>query len=355
MIGDEPVHALAAPLVTEASVLGLLTLVGPEDGAFDEQAARAVGALAGQGAVAIENARLHRLIQKQARTDGLTSLANHREFQEQLAHEVERAQRFGVPVGLVLLDLDDFKMINDRYGHLAGDNVLKAVSGALRGAIRDIDQASRYGGEEFAVILPHTTVEGGARLAERLRQAIAERVANAPDGRQIRITASFGVAGLPGPRGNAGRAHRDRRRGALPRQAERQEPCRRGPPTRRIFVTAPRSGGIVSPARGDGVTTEVGVMTEGRSLFASVIEEHLALKRRNAHLNDNRPIEAYELPDPFDNHALFKSEATARREEEETGEHPAITLEWPVAANTVGEVEEAWLDQQQCQDFDWGD
>jgi diguanylate cyclase (GGDEF)-like protein len=197
MIGDEPVHALAAPLVTEASVLGLLTLVAPEDGAFDDQAARAVGALAGQGAVAIENARLHRLIQKQARTDGLTSLANHREFQEQLAHEVERAQRFGVPVGLVLLDLDDFKMINDRYGHLAGDNVLKAVSGALRGAIRDIDQASRYGGEEFAVILPHTTVEGGARLAERLRQAIAERVANAPDGRQIRITASFGVAGLP--------------------------------------------------------------------------------------------------------------------------------------------------------------
>jgi diguanylate cyclase (GGDEF)-like protein len=197
VIGSEPVDALAAPLVTEASVLGLLTLVAPEDGAFDEQAARAVGALAGQGAVAIENARLHRLIQKQARTDGLTGLANHREFQEQLAHEVERAQRFGVPVGLVLLDLDDFKMINDQYGHLAGDNVLKAVSGALRGAIRDIDQASRYGGEEFAVILPHTTIEGATRLAERLRQAIAERVASAPDGRQIRITASFGVAGLP--------------------------------------------------------------------------------------------------------------------------------------------------------------
>jgi diguanylate cyclase (GGDEF)-like protein len=197
VIGAEPVDALAAPLVTEASVLGLLTLVAPDGGGFDDQAARAVGALAGQGAVAIENARLHRLIQKQARTDGLTNLANHREFQEQLAHEVERAQRFGVPVGLVLLDLDDFKMINDQYGHLAGDNVLKAVSGALRGAIRDIDQASRYGGEEFAVILPHTTIDGATRLAERLRQAIAERVASAPDGRQIRITASFGVAGLP--------------------------------------------------------------------------------------------------------------------------------------------------------------
>jgi diguanylate cyclase (GGDEF)-like protein len=197
VIGDDPVASLAAPLVTEASVLGLLTLVNPDSGSFDEQAALAVGALAGQGAVAIENARLHRMIQKQARTDGLTSLANHREFQEQLANEVERAQRFGVPVGLVLLDLDDFKAINDRYGHLAGDNVLKAVSGALRGAIRDIDTASRYGGEEFAVILPHTTVEGATRLAERLREAIAERVANAPDGRQIRITASFGVAGLP--------------------------------------------------------------------------------------------------------------------------------------------------------------
>jgi hypothetical protein len=95
-------------------------------------------------------------------------------------------------------------------------------------------------------------------------------------------------------------------------------------------------------------------LTEGRSLFAAVIEDHLALKRRNAHLNERRPIEAFALPDPFDNHALFKTEAAARREEEETGEHPAISLEWP-AANAVGEVEEAWLDQQQCQDFDWGD
>ena len=95
-------------------------------------------------------------------------------------------------------------------------------------------------------------------------------------------------------------------------------------------------------------------MTEGRSLFASVIEEHLALKRRNAHLNDNRPIEAYELPDPFDNHALFKSEATARREEEETGEHPAITLEWS-GASQEGELEDVWLDRQQCAEFNWGD
>jgi hypothetical protein len=95
-------------------------------------------------------------------------------------------------------------------------------------------------------------------------------------------------------------------------------------------------------------------MSESRSLFAAVIEEHLALKRRNAHLNGNRPLQEYAVADPFENHALFKSEATARREEEETGEHPAIALEW-AGATVGGDAEEAWLDQQQCQDFDWGD
>ena len=95
--------------------------------------------------------------------------------------------------------------------------------------------------------------------------------------------------------------------------------------------------------------------TSGSSQFASVIEEHLELKRRNARLDGDLPLDEFVGDDPFDNHPLFKTEEAARREEEETGEHPAITLEWPVAANTVGEVEEAWLDQQQCQDFDWGD
>jgi hypothetical protein len=99
---------------------------------------------------------------------------------------------------------------------------------------------------------------------------------------------------------------------------------------------------------------EVGAMTRSDSLFASVIEEHLALKRRNAHLNVDRPLENYEVADPFENHALFKSESAARREEEETGEFPAIMLEWP-GQGADGEVEEAWLDRQQCQDFDWGD
>ncbi len=198
VIGDEPVPLLAAPLVAEERVLGLLTLVGDPDRPFGRDDAERVGSLVGQGAVAIENARLHRLIQKQAKTDPLTQLLNRREFEEQLAREVERAQRFGTPVGLVVLDLDDFKLINDRFGHLAGDGVLKAAAGAIRQCTREIDQPARWGGEEFAVILPHTGIDGAARLAERLRQAIAERQIPTPDGRSVRVTASFGVAALPG-------------------------------------------------------------------------------------------------------------------------------------------------------------
>ncbi|MDX6598299.1 MAG: hypothetical protein QOE87_2186 [Gaiellales bacterium] len=198
VIGEEPVPLLAAPLVAEERVLGLLTLVGNPDRPFGRDDAERVGSLVGQGAVAIENARLHRLIQKQAKTDPLTQLLNRREFEEQLAREVERAQRFGTPVGLVVLDLDDFKLINDRFGHLAGDGVLKAAAGAIRQCTREIDQPARWGGEEFAVILPHTGIDGAARLAERLRQAIAERQIPTPDGRSVRVTASFGVAALPG-------------------------------------------------------------------------------------------------------------------------------------------------------------
>ena len=196
-IVDDPAAVLAAPLVAEERVLGLLTLIRPDGPAFGSSDADRVGSLVGQGAVAIENARLHRLIQKQAKTDSLTGLLNRREFEEQLGREVERGQRFSTPVGLVVLDLDDFKLVNDRFGHLAGDAVLKAAALAIQGCTRDIDQAARWGGEEFAVILPHTDIDGAARLAERLRQAIAERPVMTPDGRSIRVTASLGVSALP--------------------------------------------------------------------------------------------------------------------------------------------------------------
>jgi diguanylate cyclase (GGDEF)-like protein len=194
---DQPRAVLTAPIVREDTLLGLVTVVDPEGGRFARGDFETLAGLAVQAGVAIENARLHAVVEQQAVTDALTGLANRRQFYEVLGREFERAQRFGHELGLIMLDIDDFKQVNDTLGHLAGDVVLHEVAAALQEMIREIDVAARYGGEEFAVLLPQTGREGAASLAERLRIAIAERdivFAGAPiDG----ITASFGVSAGP--------------------------------------------------------------------------------------------------------------------------------------------------------------
>jgi diguanylate cyclase (GGDEF)-like protein len=155
--------------------------------------------LAEQAAVSIENVGLHETVERQAVTDELTGLFNRRRFQEAMATEVERSKRFGQPVGLVLLDLDDFKAVNDTYGHQQGDLVLREVARVLRETSREIDEPARYGGEELAVVLPGTDLEGAYNLAERVRAGIEELVLPLLDGDgALRVTASFGVATLPG-------------------------------------------------------------------------------------------------------------------------------------------------------------
>ena len=104
--------------------------------------------------MSIENVGLHETVERQAVTDELTGLFNRRRFQEAMATEVERARRFGQPLGLVLLDIDDFKRVNDTYGHQQGDLVLREVARVLRESSREIDEPARYGGEELAVVLP---------------------------------------------------------------------------------------------------------------------------------------------------------------------------------------------------------
>ena len=133
---------------------GRLVLVGDE---FDDEERMTAASLAGQAVVALENARLHRMVERQALVDGLTGLANRRQADEALASEIARTERLGGPVGLILADVDDFKAVNDRFGHPTGDVVLRDLAETLLENVREIDTAARWGGEEFAIILPAPT------------------------------------------------------------------------------------------------------------------------------------------------------------------------------------------------------
>jgi diguanylate cyclase (GGDEF)-like protein len=193
---DDGGRPLVIPLGPEGSENTML-LLNPDGPDFGDQSRELALWLGSQASVALENVRLHRLVERQASTDGLTELANRRHFEEALAAEISRAERFGGIIALVLADLDDFKQVNDRYGHQTGDDVLRAFADILRDTVRDIDVAARYGGEEFAVLLPQTDLEGAERLAERLRETMAERRLMLDPGTSFSVTASFGVAAFP--------------------------------------------------------------------------------------------------------------------------------------------------------------
>jgi diguanylate cyclase (GGDEF)-like protein len=191
---DSGPDRIAFPLRVGSSDFGSLVIVGES---FDAGQVETAASLAAQAVVALENARLHRMVQRQAMVDSLTGLANRRSLEETLRAELARAMRFGNSVSVVFADLDNFKRVNDRYGHPAGDEVLKAFAGALRRTVRESDVAARWGGEEFALVLTGTDAAGGARLAERVRTEIESHTLRMPDGEEITVTASFGVASFP--------------------------------------------------------------------------------------------------------------------------------------------------------------
>jgi len=148
--------------------------------------------LASQAAIALENARLHHLVQRQAVTDDLTGLVNRRRFMEALGSEITRASTFGTPLSVILGDLDDFKLVNDVFGHHVGDEVLRRFAKLIENHLREVDVPGRIGGEEFAILVPDTDATGAAALAERVRRSLSEMALPLRDPRTI--TATFGVA-----------------------------------------------------------------------------------------------------------------------------------------------------------------
>ena len=199
----EDVFAMAVPMVARLGRRRSLEHVGViaiarHQRAFEDSEVELFAYLAGQAAVSVENADLHETVQRQAVTDELTGLSNLRHFHDSLAGEMERSRRFNQPVALVMLDIDDFKAVNDTYGHQQGDIVLSKVANVLRDLSRDIDEPARYGGEEMAVILPQTDLAGAELAAERMRQAIESlQIERIDGGEALGVTASFGVASLP--------------------------------------------------------------------------------------------------------------------------------------------------------------
>ena len=191
-------RALAVPLATPGGALDVFLSVARDGAPFSGAERELFDYLAREAAVSLENVDLHELVQRQALTDELTGLSNHRRFQEVIGNELERASRFGHSVGLIMFDLDDFKRVNDTFGHQQGDRVLREVGRVVRHNCREVDEPARYGGEELAIALPATDLEGAFRLAERIRRALAALEIPLPDGRgALRISASFGVAALP--------------------------------------------------------------------------------------------------------------------------------------------------------------
>jgi diguanylate cyclase (GGDEF)-like protein len=189
--------AVAIPLRRGNHAIGVLALYGrgPAE-TFSNDDVHLLQSLMHQAETAIENTFLYEEATRLSITDGLTGLWNRRLFDLRISEELQRAIRFQEPFGLLLVDLDHFKGVNDRYGHQAGDAVLVELARRLTEATREVDVVTRFGGEEFALILPKTPVRGTLRLAEKVREVVAHEPFAAGNA-SIPVTVSVGAASYP--------------------------------------------------------------------------------------------------------------------------------------------------------------
>jgi diguanylate cyclase (GGDEF)-like protein len=193
----EVATALAAPFTSRGQFLGVVAVYGHTTGeTFSEDDVETLVALVSQAATAVDNISLHEEAQRLSITDGLTGLWNRRQLDLRCQEELERAVRFGRPVGVVFCDVDLFKDVNTEWQHLGGDAVLVEVANRLSAATREIDVVARYGGEEFVLLLPETDLAGSRTLAEKVRLAMCEEPVEHA-GKTRTVTLSLGVAAYP--------------------------------------------------------------------------------------------------------------------------------------------------------------
>lgn len=186
------------PLIQEKNLIGAIVAYSNIDVLSDNDI-QYLQQLSGQSSITIQRASVYGEILKHATLDALTGLNNRRQFDVRLGQEVSTAKRKKKPLCCIMIDVDYFKKVNDTYGHIAGDCVLKQVGKIIPQELREYDIAARYGGEEFAILLPYTSIQEAFSVAQRLRKAIEENEmdiseARIPDIKTIKVTASFGVS-----------------------------------------------------------------------------------------------------------------------------------------------------------------
>jgi two-component system cell cycle response regulator len=185
------------PLIAKGQSIGIVELMSRAPVQWTDERLELARTMANEAAMALENARLYEEARKLADRDPLTGFYNHRFLHERLGEEVVRSQRARRPLSVLMLDLDDFKLVNDTFGHLFGDRVLTVTAELIRSTLRVSDVAARYGGDEFAVILPETDAADARRTAERILEAFRDRPFVGEQRGPVPLAASIGVATFP--------------------------------------------------------------------------------------------------------------------------------------------------------------
>lgn len=189
-------NRLFLPMEIGNNRIGGLQLIRHTDEPFSEHQYNIVSMIVSTLTLALRNSEIHREVQEMATTDSLTGLFNKRYFLENLTKEFKSTMRYQTPVSLIMIDLDNFKPVNDQFGHQAGDVVLREIASVLVRSLREIDVPARYGGDEIAIILPETVMEQAFFVAKRIKRLIEERPIKFGE-KCIQVTASFGISSCP--------------------------------------------------------------------------------------------------------------------------------------------------------------